>query len=131
MAKRTILDDMDTAYLSKAHPVTEADVHPQFVYVQTLTKGDVFGLATLVFPDQPGLCLVSNGAECMFIDRRFYLKNCPPTLSRRLKTEVSPYPSDRKLQEDLVNRVNWDVYKRVVKRQVYEQSPSRITVIPL
>ncbi|XP_076469472.1 uncharacterized protein LOC143299864 [Babylonia areolata] len=131
LAKRTILDDMDAAYLSKTHPVTEADMNPQFVYVQTLTKGDVFGLASLVFPDQPSLCLVSNGAECMFIDKRFYQDHCPPLLSRRLRTEVSPYPSDSKLQQDLVNRINWDVYKQVVKRQVHEQSPLRVTVRPL
>ncbi|XP_076448603.1 uncharacterized protein LOC143285233 [Babylonia areolata] len=124
-AKRTLLDDLDASFLATDRPVTEADINPQFVYVQTLTKGDVFGLAPLVFSDQPSLCLVSNGAECLMIDRRFYLDNCPPPLSRRLKTEVSPYPSEAKLQQDLVNRINWDVYKRVVKRQVWEQSKTR------
>ena len=49
------------------------------------------GLANVVFPDQPSFCLVSNGAECMLIDRRFYLDNCPPELSRRLKVEVSKF----------------------------------------
>ncbi|XP_025107834.1 uncharacterized protein LOC112572390 [Pomacea canaliculata] len=95
-----------------------AEVNPQFVLVHTLTKGDVFGLSSLVFLDQPSLCLVSNGAECLLIKKRFYLDNCPPDLMRRLKVEVSPYPSEKKLQQDLVDRVNWDIYKSVVRRQV-------------
>lgn len=45
--------------------------------------------------------------------------------------QVSPYPSEKKLQQDLVNRINWDVYKDVVKRQVYQQCPTRVTVTPL
>ena len=49
----------------------------------------VQGLAPLVLPDQPSLCLVSNGAECMLVDRRFYLAHCPPHLARRLQTQVS------------------------------------------
>ena len=61
------------------------------MHVLTLSCRVVQGLAALVFPDQPSLCLVSNGAECMFIDKRFYMDNCPPELSRRLKTEVSSW----------------------------------------
>ena len=47
------------------------------------------GLAPLVFPDQPGMCLVSNGAECVLIEKKLYEAHCPKHLSQRLKTEVS------------------------------------------
>ncbi|KAK7503360.1 hypothetical protein BaRGS_00005281 [Batillaria attramentaria] len=127
--KRTFLDDLDAGFRARAHILTEADINPQFVYVHTLTKGDVFGLAPLVFPDQPSLCLISNGAECLMIKKKFYLDNCPQGLAQRLKVEVSPYPSEKKLQQDLVNRINWDVYKNAITRHVYEYS--RVTVTPL
>nr|KAG5711384.1 hypothetical protein BaRGS_006081 [Batillaria attramentaria] len=102
--KRTFLDDLDAGFRAR-------------------------GLAPLVFPDQPSLCLISNGAECLMIKKKFYLDNCPQGLAQRLKVEVSPYPSEKKLQQDLVNRINWDVYKNAITRHVYEYS--RVTVTPL
>ncbi len=31
--------------------------------------------------------------------------------------QMSPYPSDKKLQEDLVTTLNWQAYKKAVVRQ--------------
>lgn len=65
-------------------------------FVRSSTQSDVMvlfyvaqGLAPLVFPEQPGLCLVSNGAECVLIQKKLYEQHCPHELRRRLKTEVS------------------------------------------
>ncbi|XP_013391621.1 cyclic nucleotide-binding domain-containing protein 2-like [Lingula anatina] len=110
--KRTLFDDLDSAYKEREHIVTEADLNPQFVQVQTLTKGSVFGLANIVFDDQPSLCIVSNGAECIMINKKFYLEHCPDALMRRLRTTVSPFPSDDEMQKNLKERVNWDVYRQ-------------------
>ncbi|RUS79937.1 hypothetical protein EGW08_012281, partial [Elysia chlorotica] len=92
---------------------------PQFVYVQTLTKGDVFGLAQCLFCDQPSLCVVSNGADCLILNKKFFLDHCSSDLIRRLRVEVSPYPSEEKLQEDYVTRINWDVYKTALRREMH------------
>ena len=46
------------------------------------------GLAGILFADQPGLSLISNGAECILIDKSFYLAKCPQKVLQRLKIEV-------------------------------------------
>ncbi|XP_067685461.1 cyclic nucleotide-binding domain-containing protein 2-like [Haliotis asinina] len=120
---RTFLDDLDGGVSSKPLAVTEADENPEFVLVQTLTKGQVFGLEQVVLGDQPSLSLVSNGVECLMINKRFYLDHCPPALLRRLKTQVSPYPSDERLQGDLVVRADWEVYKQCVTAEVLVNRP--------
>ncbi|VDI13111.1 Hypothetical predicted protein, partial [Mytilus galloprovincialis] len=40
--RRTILDDWDAATKHKQTELTEADLNPQFVHVQTITKGQTF-----------------------------------------------------------------------------------------
>ncbi|XP_046335185.2 uncharacterized protein LOC124117385 isoform X2 [Haliotis rufescens] len=123
---RTFLDDLDAGSSSKPSAVTEADVNPEFVLVQTLTRGQAFGLAQVVLGDQPSLSMVSNGVECLMINKRFYLDHCPPALLRRLKTQVSPYPSDERLQGDLVVRADWEVYKQRVTAEVLVNRPHSI-----
>ena len=42
----------------------------------------------MLYSDQPGFSLVSNGAEIILIDKKFYLENCPQRLLARLRREV-------------------------------------------
>ena len=46
------------------------------------------GLAELVHGQQPTFSLVSNGAEFIMIDKRFYVDHAPQALMRRLRAEV-------------------------------------------
>lgn len=50
------------------------------------------GLPTIVFDSQPGLCLVSNGAECVMINKALYARHCPEKLLSRLRLEVRAPP---------------------------------------
>ena len=43
----------------------------------------------MLYDDQPGFSLVSNGAEIILIDKKFYLENCPQSLLTRLRREVT------------------------------------------
>uniref|UniRef100_A0A1I8IJJ1 Cyclic nucleotide-binding domain-containing protein n=1 Tax=Macrostomum lignano TaxID=282301 RepID=A0A1I8IJJ1_9PLAT len=60
MGRKTFYDDLDAGQVELTH-------QPEFVHMQTLTRGAVFGLQDLFKPDQPSLCVVSNGAECLLL----------------------------------------------------------------
>ncbi|XP_021345623.1 uncharacterized protein LOC110445373 [Mizuhopecten yessoensis] len=115
--RRTIFDDWDAQYRLAEHEETEADRNPLFVKVQTLKKGEVFGLQYIVFEDQPqpSLIVVSNGADCVRISRRLFKQHLQkaPKMVARLTNQVSPYPTDEELQEQLITRVNWESYKDI------------------
>lgn len=42
-----------------------------------------------LFEDQPDLCVVSNGAECLKISKKFFLHHASKDLLERLRKEVS------------------------------------------
>eukprot|EP00794_Sanderia_malayensis_P008979 gene8979-9937_t len=91
--------------------LTEEDIDPCFVQVAVLQKGDVFGLQSIFCDNQPSLSLVSNGAECIMVQKKFYLEHCPETLKARLRKKVSPYPDHFELQNSLQEKINWDHFK--------------------
>uniref|UniRef100_A0A1I8GIG0 Cyclic nucleotide-binding domain-containing protein n=1 Tax=Macrostomum lignano TaxID=282301 RepID=A0A1I8GIG0_9PLAT len=95
---------------------TELTHQPEFVHMQTLTRGAVFGLQDLFKPDQPSLCVVSNGAECLLLDKAFFLEHSPRQLLDRLRNRVTHYPSRAQLQTRLQERVNWEAYKQLLVR---------------
>ena len=41
--------------------------------------------------------------------------------------QVSPYPSEQKLQEDYVTRVNWDIYKTALRREMLSRKGNTVT----
>ncbi|KAL5013245.1 hypothetical protein ScPMuIL_007515 [Solemya velum] len=121
VGRKTFLEDLDAAYKLREHVFTEADMNPQFVIVHTMTRGDVFGLEHILFQYQPGLCLVSNGAECIMINKKLYRDQAPDSLLDRLQHELSPYPTDRDLQDELEAQVNWKVYKAITLHNVMDE----------
>lgn len=46
------------------------------------------GISTTLFIDQPSLYLVSNGAECIMINKSLYQQHCPRRLMQKLRTQV-------------------------------------------
>ncbi|EDO48125.1 predicted protein [Nematostella vectensis] len=103
--------------------VTAADRYPMFVQVSLLSKGDSFGVQSMLFDDQPSLSLVSNGAECIMISKKFYLSHCTDAMRRRLLTTETPYPNDDALQRSLQDKVNWDAYKKKTMKSVVNSMP--------
>ncbi|XP_066287696.1 cyclic nucleotide-binding domain-containing protein 2-like [Branchiostoma lanceolatum] len=95
-----------------------------FIQVQTLKEGDVFGLVNVVFSPTEGgtgMSLVSDGAECILISRKFFEKHLDLDIRRKIRSTVSinivcdrgiqPYPSERSLQQKLQDKVNWEDFK--------------------
>ncbi|KAL4227118.1 hypothetical protein ACF0H5_015091 [Mactra antiquata] len=92
--------------------LSDIDVNPQFVHIQTLIKGDVWGLADIMLDDQPSFIVVSNGADCVLLSKQFYQQHCSEKLQRQLKQDLSPYPSDETLQDNLQVSVDWNEHRR-------------------
>lgn len=92
--------------------LSDIDVNPQFVNIQTLIKGDVWGIEDLMLEDQPSFIVMSNGADCVLISKNFYKQHCSEKLEQQLKQDLCPYPSDNDLQDSLQVSVDWDEHRR-------------------
>lgn len=93
-------------------PLSDVDLNPEFVQIQTLIKGDVWGIADLMLDNQPSLIILSNGADCVLISKSFYKQHCSEKLQRQLKQDICPYPSDDDLQDSLQLNVDWNEHRR-------------------
>ncbi|XP_054763252.2 uncharacterized protein LOC129269790 [Lytechinus pictus] len=119
--RRTFHTDLDIAKKTSDQP-TDADKDPMFVTIQLLLKGGVFGVNNIVFPDQPSLSLISNGAECIMIRKSFYLEHAAEDTLSLLRKNEFPYPTEEQLQEKLQKHMNWNAYKDHTVRSVVFQS---------
>lgn len=85
-----------------------------FLNVATLGQNDIFGLSCLLFKEN-GKCssfsLVSQGAECILINKNYFVRYLNSELKERLIRIVRPYPTDEVLDENMQTQVNWDAYK--------------------
>ncbi|KAK3101166.1 hypothetical protein FSP39_001449 [Pinctada imbricata] len=107
---RTVKDDVD-ANVKDPDEYTLADLKPEFVRVQTLTKGQVFGLSDLILEQKTNFAVISNSADVILIDRNFYMKHAPEKLISKLRQELCPYPSEDEMQQKLQSSVDWDAYR--------------------
>ncbi|XP_065937898.1 uncharacterized protein [Magallana gigas] len=103
-------------------PLPETDKETEWVHVQTLTKDQTFGLQYVMFEKenkpQPSFVVISNGAEVVQISRSLFISKLDFNARERLRSEVSPYPTDDELQSNLTTRVNWEAYKDIVLHQI-------------
>ncbi|OWF52537.1 uncharacterized protein LOC110447650 isoform X2 [Mizuhopecten yessoensis] len=116
--KRTIQDDL--AKKKELDDITEADLRPEFVEVQTLTKGHAFGLADLILEPQPSFCIVSNGADIILIDKEFYVNNASDALKNKMRQELCPFPTDEEMQNKLQQNVDWSAYRTETMTQTLD-----------
>lgn len=107
---RTVQDDLDNI-AKDPDEYTLADLDPEFVRVQTLIKGQVFGLSDLILEQKTNFSIVSNGADVILIDQQFYLKHAPEKLISKMRQELCRYPTDDDLQTRLQQTVDWDAYR--------------------
>ncbi|KAL8618182.1 hypothetical protein ACOMHN_059189 [Nucella lapillus] len=107
---RTIQQDLEI----KRDPddISAADLNPEFVQVQTLTKGMCFGLSDLILGEGSNFCVVSNGADVLLVNKTFYHDHASEDLIRRMRQALCPYPSEEELQNRLQTSVDWDAYRQ-------------------
>nr|XP_054773342.1 cyclic nucleotide-binding domain-containing protein 2-like [Lytechinus pictus] len=117
---------------SSTSPTEEVKEMDRVVFVQVgmLHAKDVFGLPMLCREngisdvDQPSLSLVSRGAECIMLNKKFYLDEASEFVYRHLKEIVRPYPLGQTLQEHLQLHTNWSNYKKQAVSDVLSKSTS-------
>ncbi|XP_019392119.1 PREDICTED: uncharacterized protein LOC109311135 [Crocodylus porosus] len=105
-------DDLPTTGVMEAGAGRSSMMTPMIIAVDTLLQGSVFGLLDFLFEDQPSLCVVSNGAECLKISKKFFLHHASKDLLERLRKEEHSYPSEAKLKEQLQRMVQWQVFRK-------------------
>ncbi|XP_022100115.1 uncharacterized protein LOC110984339 [Acanthaster planci] len=99
-----------------------------WVRVQTLTKGSYFGLSDMLFDAQPSFSVVSNGAECILMSKKFYREHATPKMLTRLRREEQSYPDDQELQRKLENKLQWESFKKTHLFTSLKQSKKRINL---
>lgn len=109
---RSIMEDVYSDRPRTPDNPSEIDLKPQFVKVQTLIKGQVWGLADLILEDQPSFTVVSNGADCVLVNKQFYKDHASEKLLRKMRQDLCPYPSDDELQQGLQVSVDWNDYRQ-------------------
>ncbi|XP_071816737.1 uncharacterized protein [Apostichopus japonicus] len=108
-------DQMETEWKEeemKDSSLTKKPTHEtKLVLIDTIGKGAVFGVLDIAFGPQPSLTLVSNGAECIMISKKLYLKHITEGNIKAINDEMRPYPNDETLQKDLSEKLTWGDHK--------------------
>ncbi|XP_071089026.1 uncharacterized protein [Haliotis cracherodii] len=85
-----------------------------FVQIQKLGPKEIYGLEQAVFSmmgTTTNTSLVSEGAECVLTNRKFFLHHLSESTAKRMRRMIPPIPSDDSLQQKLQNKANWEAYK--------------------
>nr|XP_039263995.1 uncharacterized protein LOC120339850 [Styela clava] len=83
-----------------------------YVNIRKLTRGNSFGLGSVLFNEQPSLALISNGAECLVLNKKFYLDNMSDESLKNLRDTEHPYPSESDLHESYWRLISWKAFQR-------------------
>lgn len=126
LGRKTITDDLDNK-LIKDFNLTEKDIRPMFVQVQVLERGQHFGLTKTVFPEQAeSFSVVSNGAECIMISKRFFLEKANEATMYHLRQVETLLPDEEELQRDLQDFVDWRAHRAKVYNRLVRDRQDRV-----
>ncbi|PAA86090.1 hypothetical protein BOX15_Mlig018331g3 [Macrostomum lignano] len=88
-----------------------------YIQLKVLQRRDTFGLEPIafrVFGGTTGVTLVSMGAECILINKEFFLKHMTEKYYQLLRREIQMFPTLESLNEKLQSYYNWDAYKETL-----------------
>ncbi|XP_048775168.2 cyclic nucleotide-binding domain-containing protein 2-like isoform X2 [Ostrea edulis] len=102
---------------------------PDTVYVQIQKLGpkETFGVEQVAFGQigkTTSTILVSEGAECILINRKFFQQFLTDEEAKRIRRTLQPIPSEESLQRKLQDSTNWEAYKAltVVNHMVQQKT---------
>lgn len=125
--RKTIANELDNKPV-RDFTLTEKDIRPMFVQVQVLERGQYFGLTKHVFPEQAGtFCIVSNGAECIMISKKFFFDKANEAALHNLREVETLLPPEEELQEGLQEYVDWKAYRAKVYNRLVKNKLNRTT----
>ncbi|XP_069131070.1 cyclic nucleotide-binding domain-containing protein 2-like isoform X2 [Argopecten irradians] len=85
-----------------------------FVQIQKLGPRETYGLEQVAFGmigKTTSTILVSEGAECILINRKFFKQYLTDEEAKRIRHTLQPIPSEESLQQKLQDKTNWEAYK--------------------
>ncbi|XP_060071554.1 uncharacterized protein LOC132551433 [Ylistrum balloti] len=123
--RKTIAEEFDNKPPTD-YKLTEADLHPMFILVKVLERGQYFGVHSVIGTEtQPSFSVVSNGAECIMISKKFFKEKSSEAVKRNLEECESRFPSDEALQKSLQNYVNWEADRKKMYLSVVNDKQRR------
>ncbi|XP_041357807.1 cyclic nucleotide-binding domain-containing protein 2-like [Gigantopelta aegis] len=106
----------------------DSDVYTEqiFVEVQKMGPKDIYGLEQAVFSlirCTTSTSLVSDGAECVLINRKFFLRHLSEDTAKSIRKTIQPLPSEEALRHKLENKASWEAFKTstLVDQLVYRK----------
>ncbi|XP_067672028.1 uncharacterized protein [Haliotis asinina] len=118
--RKTIAEELDSKG-RRDFVFTEADLNPMFILVQVLERGQYFGVSNMIYPEQPSLSLVSNGAECIVLSKKFFQERSSDANMRHVRHTECPFPDEAELQKNLKDYVNWEAHRAKIYRRLVRQ----------
>jgi hypothetical protein len=87
-----------------------------FLELFKMKEGDIYGLQDLILnrntDNKPSpAILVSEGAECILIHKRYFMEFMGPSALIKLRFLVTPYPSDDRLVTKYFHSLAWQDFK--------------------
>jgi len=83
-----------------------------------LEEGDVFGIHDIIMDDMTeSFILASEGAECILINRVYFLKFLYPEIKLQLKFLLSPYPDDMYFFDKYSHSFEWSNFLQSEKEK--------------
>ncbi|XP_013417170.1 uncharacterized protein LOC106178505 isoform X2 [Lingula anatina] len=93
-----------------------------FAQIAELISGSVFGLETILQQKTSiNLALVSDGAECILISKKLFLKEANSKVLRVVSDLVQSYPSQDYVRQQVQQQRSWLTYKGQVVSEVLER----------
>ncbi|XP_021350615.1 uncharacterized protein LOC110448602 isoform X2 [Mizuhopecten yessoensis] len=123
--RKTIAEEFDNKPPTD-YKLTEADLHPMFILVKVLERGQYFGVHSVIGTElQPTFSVVSNGAECIMISKKFFKEKSTDSVRRNLEECESRFPPDEALQRSLQSYVNWQADRKKMYLTVVNDKQKR------
>lgn len=92
----------------------ENDKLVTYLEVNKLKEGDIFGLHDLISEDKSSpLILVSEGIQCILINRLYFLQNLSPENKTRIKYALQLYPDDSYFIRKYFDAFLWKNYASI------------------
>ncbi len=123
--KKHLTIDKDEIDLYKRYLSEEKENRYTFFEIARLNPGEVFGLDELLLPDagqdKCHLILISQGMECVLINRYFFL-NCLSDKSKTmLKLRFQPYPDEDYMKNKYFHHFLWKNFSKANKKEIVDK----------
>ena len=74
------------------------------------------------------LSLVSDGAECVFISKKLFLKHAGPKTLRCLNSMIGKYPTEEFIRHQLDKQAVWKDFREEVVKGVLEKREEKMSL---